>query len=99
MFNFDIPLTHTGTDAAATCVGFQLRLGAAVLLGLLVGLSLGLLGGGGSVLTVPVLVYALGYDAKAAIAMSLLVAGLSAFVSGRREAVRRERGGSGVTGG
>jgi len=41
----------------------------------LIGLSLGLLGGGGSVLTVPIFVYVLGYDAKAAIAMSLAVVG------------------------
>lgn len=43
----------------------------------LVGLSLGLLGGGGSVLMVPVFVYAGGMPATEAIAMSLLVVGLS----------------------
>ena len=42
-------------------------------LALLVGLSLGLLGGGGSILTVPILVYALGFDPKQAIAMSLAI--------------------------
>lgn len=41
----------------------------------LIGLSLGLLGGGGSILTVPIFVYVLGFDAKAAIAMSLPVVG------------------------
>lgn len=41
----------------------------------LVGLSLGLLGGGGSILTVPIFVYLLGFDAKPAIAMSLVVVG------------------------
>lgn len=35
--------------------------------------SLGLLGGGGSILTVPLLAYVAGIDAKAAIATSLLV--------------------------
>jgi uncharacterized membrane protein YfcA len=40
-----------------------------------IGLSLGLLGGGGSILTVPVLVYVLGYEAKEAIALSLGVVG------------------------
>lgn len=40
---------------------------------LLVGATLGLLGGGGSILTVPVLVYAGGIDAKPAVAMSLFV--------------------------
>jgi uncharacterized protein len=41
----------------------------------LIGLSLGLLGGGGSILTVPIFVYVLGYSAKEAIAMSLAVVG------------------------
>ncbi|MEW5929306.1 MAG: sulfite exporter TauE/SafE family protein [Gemmatimonadota bacterium] len=41
----------------------------------LIGLSLGLLGGGGSILTVPVFVYVLGFEAKEAIAMSLAVVG------------------------
>lgn len=46
-----------------------------LLLAVLIGLSLGLLGGGGSILTVPIFVYVLGYDAKEAIAMSLAVVG------------------------
>src|SRR6185295_18083676 len=46
----------------------------------LVGLSLGLLGGGGSILTVPIFVYVLGYGAKAAIAMSLPVVGVTSLV-------------------
>lgn len=45
---------------------------------LAIGLSLGLLGSGGSILTVPVLVYLLGQEEKAAIAGSLLVVGLIA---------------------
>ena len=45
-----------------------------------IGLSLGLLGGGGSILTVPVFVYVLGYDAKLAIAMSLPVVGVTSIV-------------------
>ena len=46
------------------------------LLGLLIGLSLGLIGGGGSILAVPILVYILGIDAKTAIAMSLAIIGI-----------------------
>ena len=46
----------------------------------LIGLSLGLLGGGGSILTVPVLVYVLGVAAKPAIAMSLPVVGITSLV-------------------
>ena len=49
-------------------------------LALLVGFVLGLLGGGGSVLTVPILVYILKVPVKPAIATSLLVVGLVAFV-------------------
>lgn len=52
----------------------------AVGLALLVGLSLGMLGGGGSILTVPLLVYVAGMDAKEAIATSLLVVGVTSAV-------------------
>ncbi len=45
----------------------------------LIGLSLGTLGGGGSILTVPVFVYVLGFEPKLAIAMSLPVVGLAAL--------------------
>lgn len=52
----------------------------AVALAALVGLTLGLLGGGGSILTVPIFVYVLGFAPKEAIAMSLAVVGaVSAF--------------------
>jgi uncharacterized membrane protein YfcA len=44
-----------------------------------IGLSLGLLGGGGSILAVPVLVYAAGLPAKEAIATSLIVVGVTAL--------------------
>lgn len=44
-------------------------------LSVLVGVALGLLGGGGSILTLPILVYVLKMDAHAAIATSLLVVG------------------------
>ena len=46
----------------------------------LIGLALGILGGGGSILTVPVFVYVLGYDPKLAITMSLPVVGTTALV-------------------
>lgn len=47
---------------------------------LLIGLSLGLLGGGGSILTVPVFAYVLGYSAKTAIAMTLVVVAVASAV-------------------
>jgi uncharacterized membrane protein YfcA len=49
-------------------------------LALVVGLTLGLLGGGGAVLTVPILVYVVGVSAKAAVPLSLVVVGISAAV-------------------
>lgn len=56
---------------------------------LAIGLSLGLLGSGGSILTVPVLVYLLGQGEKQAIAGSLFVVGTVAAVGGLRFAWRR----------
>ncbi|MGL5817621.1 MAG: sulfite exporter TauE/SafE family protein [Phycicoccus sp.] len=49
-----------------------------VALAVLVGVSLGLLGGGGSILTVPLLVYVAGLGARESIATSLLVVGVTA---------------------
>lgn len=46
----------------------------------LMGLSLGVMGGGGSILTVPIFVYALGFDPKLAIAMSLPVVGATSLI-------------------
>ncbi|WP_336921104.1 sulfite exporter TauE/SafE family protein [Aquipuribacter sp. SD81] len=46
-----------------------------------VGLSLGLLGGGGSILAVPLLVYVAGLDPKEAIATSLLVVGATSLAA------------------
>jgi uncharacterized membrane protein YfcA len=51
----------------------------AIVLAVLVGISLGVLGGGGSILTVPILRYALGMEAHRAIAVSLLVVGTTSL--------------------
>lgn len=48
----------------------------------LIGLSLGLIGGGGSILTVPVLLYLFHLDEKLATAYSLFVVGTTALVGG-----------------
>ena len=48
---------------------------------LIVGATLGLMGSGGSILTVPVLVYLLGHDGKVAIAESLAIVGAIALVA------------------
>lgn len=53
---------------------------------LLIGLILGLIGGGGSILTVPILVYVLAIDPVTATAYSLFVVGTSALVGAIRNA-------------
>lgn len=61
----------------------------AVLGALLIGLSLGLFGSGGSILTVPVLVYLLGHEEKTAIAESLLIVGSIALTGALQYAFAR----------
>lgn len=50
-----------------------------LVLSALIGLSLGLIGGGGSIITVPVLVYVLGVEAHDAVGMSLAVVGATSL--------------------
>ncbi len=52
----------------------------ALALSLLIGVALGLLGGGGSILTLPILTYALAMSPKAAIASSLFVVAVTSSV-------------------
>jgi len=52
----------------------------ALMLGVLIGLSLGALGGGGSILTVPALVYLLGENPHMATTSSLVIVGVTAAV-------------------
>ena len=54
----------------------------ALALGALIGVSLGLLGGGGSILAVPVLVYVARVEVHSAIGMSLCIVGATALVGG-----------------
>jgi len=54
---------------------------AVLILAIAIGLSLGLLGGGGSILTVPLLTYVAGMDPKEAIAASLFVVGATSVLS------------------
>ncbi|XOV76603.1 MAG: TSUP family transporter [Phycisphaerales bacterium] len=56
---------------------------------LLIGLSLGLLGSGGSILTVPVLAYVLGRPEKLAIAESLAIVGAIAAVGALQYAIAK----------
>ncbi len=61
-----------------------------------IGVSLGLIGGGGSILTVPILVYFLGVGVHEAVVMSLAVVGATslfgAFLHWRRQNVDLRRG-------
>lgn len=50
------------------------------ILALLIGVSLGLIGGGGSILTIPVLVYVMGIGASTATGYSLFIVGATALV-------------------
>lgn len=51
-----------------------------LILAVCIGLSLGLIGGGGSILAVPILIYVMGVDSKAAIAMSLVIVGATSII-------------------
>lgn len=68
----------------------------ALLMGLVIGVTLGALGGGGSILTVPALVYVLGQDAHGATTASLVVVGATASAGAlahlRRGSVRVREG-------
>lgn len=58
-------------------------------LAVLIGISLGLIGGGGSILTVPVLVYFMGVDPVLATTYSLFIVGLTSFAGGIKAYSRR----------
>jgi uncharacterized membrane protein YfcA len=65
-------------------IALEIILSPSILIGfaasILIGLSLGLVGGGGSILTVPVLVYLLGVEPVLATAYSLFIVGLTSAV-------------------
>ena len=70
----------------------------AIPIGLLIGLSLGALGGGGSILTVPALVYLLGQDTRTATTGSLVIVGVTALTGmTAHQRAGRVRVASGVT--
>lgn len=62
-------------------------LGAAIAFGVLIGVALGMLGGGGSVLAVPVLVYVLGEGPQEATTASLVIVTVAALAGGLGQAV------------
>jgi len=67
----------------------SISLAIGLLLSALIGISLGLIGGGGSIITVPVLVYVVGVAPHEAVAMSLGVVGSTSLVGAM---IHRRRG-------
>lgn len=60
------------------------------ILAALVGISLGLIGSGGSILTVPILVYVMGVNPVLATAYSLFIVGSTALVGGVQSAMQKK---------
>lgn len=58
-------------------------------LAVIVGTSLGLIGAGGSILSVPILVYVMGVEPVTAIVYSLFIVGTTSFVGGIRNALEK----------
>lgn len=58
-------------------------------LAIIVGISLGLIGSGGSILTVPILVYIMGVNPVLATAYSLFIVGSTALVGGVQSAIQK----------
>lgn len=61
-----------------------------IILGVFIGLLLGLTGGGGGLVAVPVLVYGFAMPGNKAVALSLVMVGVSAFVAGGLRLLRRQ---------
>lgn len=76
----------------------EITLIIALVLAVFVGISLGLLGGGGAILTVPILSYIVGMEPREAIASSLFIVGVTSVVGMLRHAKsRRVRWKTGIT--
>jgi uncharacterized membrane protein YfcA len=60
----------------------NLYIALALLLSGMIGVSLGLMGGGGSILALPVLVYVAGIDPRTAVPMSLAIVGSTSLMAG-----------------
>lgn len=75
---------------AALPITLSTSLLMALMLTLIVGLLLGMVGGGGSIVVVPILVYVLGLSASSAIALSLPIVGIISFVGAAVKAPRGE---------
>ena len=56
---------------------------------LFIGIVLGLMGGGGSILAVPILAYLFHFDEKVATAYSLFIVGSTSLVGGIKQALKK----------
>ena len=63
---------------------------AAYIIAVLIGISLGLIGGGGSILTVPVLVYLMKVDPVLATTYSLFIVGFTSLVGGTKAYINKQ---------
>jgi hypothetical protein len=77
----NVSIANLGTHPAPLFFTVQpMSLIIGYILAIAVGISLGLIGGGGSILAVPILRYVIGLDPKEAIAMSLAVVGIVSLI-------------------
>ncbi len=73
-------LATTTLLATSTSLGEEMTIALSLLFGGIVGFSLGLTGGGGSIFAVPLLVYGLGVPTKESMGISLAAVGATAAV-------------------
>ncbi|BBM87390.1 sulfite exporter TauE/SafE family protein [Candidatus Uabimicrobium amorphum] len=57
---------------------------SSIIFGFLIGFLPGLMGGGGSIMAVPVFIYIMGFEVKPAVCMSLVVVGITSFIGAIR---------------
>ena len=74
------PLTEAELEKALPRTGLTVTIAISLLAGAVIGIMLGLLGGGGSILAVPALVYLIGVDLRQAIPTSLIVIAAASMV-------------------
>jgi len=92
-FLFDFKCNFCNSISLAECTFLRSKIKLMVIVGFLlaalVGISLGLIGSGGSILTVPILVYVMGVNPVLATAYSLFIVGSTALVGGIQSAMQK----------
>lgn len=90
MFPLTLWAETTWLAAIGAADGSASRLGLCLVYGMIVGFSLGLTGGGGSIFAVPLLVYGLSVRPREAVVVSLAAVGATAMAGGLRRLARGE---------